>query len=86
MLRLPNPIEFYKLKITFVFVHFSGPLSVDRYTEADDDPEVDVEQCSDSEGQSRTTRTSQNSRTSPPSPSDDDRLSPEPVQVCVNEY
>lgn len=55
---------------------------MDRYTEADDDPEVDVdvEQCSDSEVQSRTTRTSQNSRTSPPS--DDDRLSPEPVQVA----
>lgn len=56
---------------------------MDRYTEADDDPEVDVdvEQCSDSELQSRATRHSQNSRTSPPSPSDDDRLSPEPVQV-----
>lgn len=56
---------------------------MDRYTEADDDPEVDVEQCSDSELQSRTARHSQNSRTSPPSPCDDDRLSPEPVQVHI---
>lgn len=56
---------------------------MDRYTEADDDPEVDVdvEQCSDSEAQSRTARTSRNSRTSAPSPCDDDRLTPEPVQV-----
>lgn len=61
---------------------------MDRYTEADDDPEVDVdvEQCSDSEMQSRTNRTSRNSRASPASPCDDDRLSPEPAQVCRSRW
>lgn len=63
---------------------FSGPISVDRFTEVDDDADVDVEQCSDSEAHSRTTRTSQaSSINSPPSPSDEDRLSPEPVQVNI---
>lgn len=59
----------------------SGPLSVDRFTEVEDDAdvEVDVEQCSDSEAQLRASRSTQ--PTLPPSPSDDDRLSPEPVQV-----
>lgn len=58
----------------------SGPLSVDRYHEIDD--EVDVEQCSDSEGTSRgTQRTSQTSLASPTCPSDDDRLTPEQIQV-----
>lgn len=58
-----------------------GPLSVDRFTEIEDDAdvEVDVEQCSDSEAQLRASRSTQ--PTVPASPSDDDRLSPEPVQV-----
>lgn len=61
----------------------SGPFSVERTTELDDevDVEVDVEQCSDSEGNfSRTTRTLPAA-----SPlnlrSDEDRLTPEQVPV-----
>lgn len=49
----------------------------------DDDADVDVEQCSDSEApsRSRTPRTtSNNSRGTPPSPSDEERLTPEPVK------
>ena len=59
-----------------------GPLSVDRFPEGDDDGDVDVEQCSDSEALNRTRTprtTSNNSRTTPPSPSDEERLTPEPV-------
>lgn len=49
--------------------------------------EVDVEQCSDSEAQSRsrTPRSaSNNSRATPQS--DEDRLSPEPVRKKVNSH
>lgn len=45
-----------------------------------------MEQCSDSENTPRTPRTTSNSTvpsTSPPSPSDEDRLTPEPAQVSV---
>lgn len=60
----------------------SGPGSVNRFAEGDDELDVDVEQCSDSEAlsRSRTPRTaSNNSRGTTPSPSDDERLTPEPV-------
>lgn len=62
-----------------------GPLSVDRFPEVDDDVDVDVEQCSDSEAhlRSRAPRTaSHNSRATPPS--DEERLTPEPVRKKVN--
>lgn len=61
-----------------------GPLSIDRFPEVDDDVEVDVEQCSDSEAPSRirTPRTgSHNSRATPTS--DEERLTPEPVRKKV---
>uniref|UniRef100_A0A1B0CH35 T-box domain-containing protein n=2 Tax=Lutzomyia longipalpis TaxID=7200 RepID=A0A1B0CH35_LUTLO len=58
-----------------------SPISVDRFPEGDDDVDVDVEQCSDSEGPPRTPRTSSTALPTPPSPSDEDRLSPEPVQT-----
>ncbi|XP_055708993.1 T-box protein H15-like isoform X1 [Phlebotomus papatasi] len=58
-----------------------SPISVDRFPEGDDDVDVDVEQCSDSEGPPRTPRTSSAALPTPPSPSDEDRLSPEPVQT-----
>lgn len=60
-----------------------GPLSVDRYAGIDD--EVDVEQCSDSEGKSTNTRrTTQTSLASPSVPSDDERLTPEQVPVIYH--
>lgn len=63
----------------------SGPASIDRFPVGgnEDELEVDVEQCSDSEtpSRSRTPRTtSNNSRGTTPSPSDDERLTPEPVR------
>lgn len=61
-----------------------GPVSVDRFPGGDDEVEVDVEQCSDSEAQSRsrTPRSvSNNSRATPQS--DDERLTPEPVRKKV---
>ncbi|KAG5674422.1 hypothetical protein PVAND_004394 [Polypedilum vanderplanki] len=63
-----------------------SPLSVDRFPEGDDDVDVDVEQCSDSEAQSRSRTprtTSNNSRATPPSPSDEERLTPEPNQPKI---
>jgi hypothetical protein len=67
-------------------VIYLGPASVNRFTEVDDELDVDVEQCSDSEAlsRSRTPRTnSNNSRGTTPSPSDDERLTPEPViKIC----
>ena len=72
----------FVLSIILIFhQYFSGPLSVERFPERDDD--VDVEQCSDTETQSRsrTPRTpSNNSRSTPQSPSDEERLTPEPVR------
>lgn len=65
------------------FIIFLGPLSVDRFPEVDDDVDVDVEQCSDSEATPRTPRVASTSLASPPSPSDEDRLSPEPAQVSL---
>lgn len=58
-----------------------GPLSIDRFPEVDDDVEVDVEQCSDSEAlaRSRTPRAATNSSRATPT-SDDERLTPEPVR------
>lgn len=75
-----GPYTFFFNKLNLLFL---GPLSVDRFTEIEDenDVEVDVEQCSDSEAHPRTTRTSNTK--SPASPSDEDRLSPEPAQVCL---
>jgi hypothetical protein len=67
-------------------VNLAGPLSVDRFPVGEDEADVDVEQCSDSEAQnrSRTPRTtSNNSRATPQS--DDDRLSPEPVRKKVKQ-
>lgn len=61
--------------------YLSGPVSVERFPEGDDEVDVDVEQCSDSEApsRSRTPRsTSNNSRATPHS--DEERLSPEPVR------
>ncbi|XP_041779327.1 T-box protein H15-like isoform X1 [Anopheles merus] len=69
----------------------SSPLSVgDRFPEPDDDVDVDVEQCSDSEAPVSSNRTSNKNRssrtnaTSPTrttgTPSDEERLTPEPAQ------
>uniref|UniRef100_A0A182VSE8 T-box domain-containing protein n=1 Tax=Anopheles minimus TaxID=112268 RepID=A0A182VSE8_9DIPT len=69
-----------------------GPLSVDRFPEADDDIDVDVEQCSDSEvaatsnqGTSKHRSSKSRKQTTSParttgSPSDEERLTPEPAQ------
>lgn len=57
----------------------SGPLSVDRYAEIDD--EVDVEQCSDSETARNARQTAQTSLASPSCASDDERLTPEQISV-----
>lgn len=64
-----------------------GPPSINRFNDGDDELDVDVEQCSDSEAlsRSRTPRTtSNNSRGTTPSPSDDERLTPEPVKPNVD--
>jgi hypothetical protein len=60
----------------------AGPISVDP--EDIDDVEVDVVECSDSEAV--TSRTPVNSRTSTPQtpPSEEERLSPEPISVNLN--
>ncbi|XP_058818334.1 T-box protein H15-like isoform X2 [Topomyia yanbarensis] len=62
-----------------------SPISVDRFPEGDDDADVDVEQCSDSETPSRGTKRGNHSRTTgtPTSPSDEDRLTPEPASVRI---
>ena len=74
------------------FIFNLGPSSVDHFAEGDaDDVEVDVEQCSDSET-ATTTRsrpprsTSNNSRNTPNSPSDDERLTPEPVTIKIKPF
>ena len=72
------------IKKVNMFDFLSGPASIDRFPVGgnEDELEVDVEQCSDSEtpSRSRTPRTtSNNSRGTTPSPSDDERLTPEPV-------
>lgn len=57
---------------------------MDRFPEVDDEADVDVEQCSESEApsRSRTPRTaSNNSRATPTS--DEERLTPEPVRKKV---
>ena len=75
-------ILFKYILLNIFFYSTQGPLSVDRFPEGDDDVDVDVEQCSDSEAQSRSRTprtTSNNSRATPPSPSDEERLTPEPV-------
>lgn len=57
---------------------------MERLIEGDDEVDVDVEQCSDSEApsRSRTPRTaSNNSRATPQS--DEERLTPEPVRKKV---
>lgn len=68
-------LRLYKFNLT------SGPLSVDRYAEIDDD--VDVEQCSDSEIRNRQ-QSAQTSLASPSCASDDERLTPE--QISVSEF
>lgn len=62
-----------------MFINFTGPLSVDRYAEIDD--EVDVEQCSDSESMRNTRKTVQTSLASPSCASDEERLTPEQISV-----
>lgn len=85
--------------IPIVCAVHAGPNSLDTVSAVsvhDDDVEVDVEQCSDSEGNSaKTSRQSQ--ATSPPTSasfSDDERLTPEPkttvsaigqTSKCANE-
>lgn len=64
------------------FLQNTGPLSVDRYAEIDD--EVDVEQCSDSESTRHTRKTGQTSLTSPSCASDEERLTPEQISVSIN--
>lgn len=62
---------------------------MNRFNEGDDELEVDVEQCSDSEALSRSRTpqtTSNNSRGTTPSPSDDERLTPEPVSDFNQNY
>lgn len=54
---------------------------MDRFPEVDDEVDVDVEQCSDSEAPSRASRNTSNSRATPTSPSDEERLTPEPTPV-----
>lgn len=69
-------------EIELILNFSSGPASIDRFQGGEDELDVDVEQCSDSEApsRSRTPRTaSNNSRGTSPSPSDDERLTPEPV-------
>lgn len=57
---------------------------MDRFPEGDDEVDVDVEQCSDSEAPSRASRTNtSNSRATPTSPSDEERLTPEPTPVSI---
>jgi T-box protein 20 len=84
-----------KLKWNYDFEKFNwnsitGPASIDRYPEGgEDELDVDVEQCSDSEApsRSRTPRTaSNNSRGTSPSPSDEERLTPEPVRNFKNKF
>lgn len=60
-------------------------MSVDRYL--DDEVDIDVEQCSDSENPSRTSsqKISKLPLVSPPCPSDEERLTPEPVQVSYKQ-
>ncbi|KAG5674423.1 hypothetical protein PVAND_004395 [Polypedilum vanderplanki] len=64
-----------------------SPASIDRFPEGNEDElDVDVEQCSDSEtpSRSRTPRTtSNNSRGTSPSPSDEERLTPEPSRPKI---
>lgn len=63
-------------------IGITGPLSVDRYAEIDDD--VDVEQCSDSETARNSRQTAQTSLASPSCASDEERLTPE--QISVSEH
>lgn len=66
-------------------IRYIGPLSVDPFVEGEDEADVDVEQCSDSEAQSRsrTPRAPSNSSRATPQ-SDEERLTPEPVRKKVN--
>ncbi|KFB41748.1 AGAP008569-PA-like protein [Anopheles sinensis] len=82
-----------RISLHFLFpLSHQGPLSVDRFPEADDEVDVDVEQCSDSEAAPASTRGSstsnralhsRNGAHSPTrttgTPSDEERLTPEPA-------
>ncbi|KAL1399681.1 hypothetical protein pipiens_008008 [Culex pipiens pipiens] len=63
----------------------AGPISVDRFPEVDDEGDVDVEQCSDSETTpssrhgSSSRKSHHSSRATPGTPSDEERLTPEPA-------
>ncbi|EAT32704.1 AAEL015073-PA [Aedes aegypti] len=61
----------------------AGPISVDRFPEGDDDVDVDVEQCSDSETPSRASHRASQSRATG-TPSDEERLTPEPATTKHN--
>ncbi|XP_052564154.1 T-box protein H15-like isoform X2 [Culex pipiens pallens] len=62
-----------------------SPISVDRFPEVDDEGDVDVEQCSDSETTpssrhgSSSRKSHHSSRATPGTPSDEERLTPEPA-------
>ncbi|XP_062547089.1 T-box protein H15-like isoform X2 [Armigeres subalbatus] len=60
-----------------------SPISVDRFPEGDDDVDVDVEQCSDSEAPSRGSNRASQSRATG-TPSDEERLTPEPATTKNN--
>lgn len=60
-------------------VLYLGPVSVDQFGDGEDEAEVDVEQCSDSEALSRSRTPRFTSRATPPS--DEERLTPEPVSI-----
>nr|XP_029709411.1 T-box protein H15-like [Aedes albopictus] len=60
-----------------------SPISVDRFPEGDDDVDVDVEQCSDSETPSRGSNRASQSRATG-TPSDEERLTPEPATTKHN--
>ncbi|XP_065085641.1 T-box protein H15-like isoform X4 [Ochlerotatus camptorhynchus] len=69
-------------------VFVSGPpSSVDRLSEVDDEVDVDVEECSDSEEASRSgqdgRRTHSRATATPNSVSDEERLTPEPASVSA---
>ncbi|EDS37639.1 conserved hypothetical protein [Culex quinquefasciatus] len=70
--------------LDIVYIHLS-PISVDRFPEVDDEGDVDVEQCSDSETTpssrhgSSSRKSHHSSRATPGTPSDEERLTPEPA-------
>lgn len=70
-----------------MFAFTGPPSSVDRLSEVDDEVDVDVEECSDSEEASRSgrdgRRTHSRATATPNSVSDEERLTPEPASVSA---